>query len=89
MYSNSENNIDEALFQKYDIEFSTFEDDFLFTSPYDELEDETVPSYMVNHNVCNLNSIKEMEKFGYQCPFILQDGLSKFVIATTNLLYVL
>ncbi|CAD8089754.1 unnamed protein product [Paramecium sonneborni] len=88
-YANPYNNVNPTIFNQFESWFQNYQDQYLFELPYDEAHDVASLTSIVNHNICEMEEIIPMNKLGYQCPYILQEGYSKFVVTTENQLNVM
>ncbi|CAD8059315.1 unnamed protein product [Paramecium primaurelia] len=88
-YANPYNNINSTVFNEFDSWFETYQDQYLFELPFDETHDSQSLTYIVNNNICEMDEIVPMNKLGYKCPYILQEGYSKFVVSTENQLKIM
>ncbi|CAD8068807.1 unnamed protein product [Paramecium sonneborni] len=88
-YANPYNNVNPIIFNQFDTWFQNYQDQYLFELPFDELFDATSFINIVNDNICEIDEIVPMNNLGYKCPYILQDGYSKFVVSSENLLNVM
>ncbi|CAD8177764.1 unnamed protein product [Paramecium pentaurelia] len=88
-YANPFYQVDENKFQLYDELYSYYEDIYLFQLPYDDEHDTYSLTYIVNNDICQLSPIVSMIKLGYTCPYILQQGYSKYLINSKNTLRIM
>ncbi|CAK86858.1 unnamed protein product (macronuclear) [Paramecium tetraurelia] len=88
-YANPNYSVDESTFQYYDELYSYYEDIYLFQLPFDNEHDTYSLTSMVNNDICQMGSIVPMIQLGYKCPYILQQGYSKYMVNSQSTLRIM